>query len=323
MGEAGAAAHRDRRWMTLLLRAAWLLAAWAATVVVIGCAGSIPFEGWSAPDFDVAWERGAKLGLTDEDGGYAITLERAYADAGQVMLAVRIEDLQKRPGTTQLSVLDGELTDDTGTTYEPMGGESGPVDTHESAEVWHFDPPAFPLEAGPRHFTLSVAHIDVRGEDLENAPPRPADDGVVEIPDPWRPVAGRWVIEFDLDVAGGSMVEEAVSATGPDKPTLTLESLLVSPTRGRAQLRVGGVDDPTAWEPVQVTAKHGATILQFGSNQQPGDGTTFSLASAGVDDASGTWTVTVGELVGPPPAGEIQDQSQRIRGPWTMVVEVP
>ena len=80
-------------------RTAWVLAV-AATIVAIGGAGAIAlqrFEGWSAPDFDVAWERGAVLGLSDVVDGYEVTLERAYADAGQVMLAVAIDEL--RPAT--------------------------------------------------------------------------------------------------------------------------------------------------------------------------------------------------------------------------------
>lgn len=302
-------------------RAAWVLAA-AAAILAIAGAGTIVlqrFEGWSAPDFDVAWERGAVLGLREEDGGYQVTLERAYADAGQVMLALAIVDLQQRPGTTQLSVLDGTLTDDTGATYEPMGGQSGPVDRHESAELWYFDPPAFPLEPGARQFTLSVGRIDVRGDHVVSATVQPDGAGVVEIPDPWTPVAGQWVFTFDLDVAGGSMIENEVAATGPGDATVTLESLLISPTRVRVGLRVGGVDDPAAWQPVEVTASRGSTSLPFGGNQTRGDGTTSSIAYAGVDHATGTWVVTVGELVGP----QIGDDSRRIRGPWTMSVDVP
>jgi hypothetical protein len=321
MGGAWAAMDRDHRSGRSLRRAAWVLAAAAAVLAVAG-AGSIAlqrFEGWSAPDFDVAWERGAILGLSVEDDGYEVTLERAYADAGQVMLSLAVEDLEKRPGTTQLSILDGTLIDDTGARYEPMGGQSGPVDAHEAAEVWYFDPPSFPLEPGPRQFTLSVGRIDVRGDVVVSTTLQPDDAGVVEVADPWAPVAGRWVIEFDLDVAGGSMTEDDVAATGPGEAILTLESLLVSPTRGRAGLRVGGVDDPTAWEPLDVTARHGSTILQFGGNQSQGDGTTFSLAYSGVDDARGTWIVTVAELVGP----QVGDESQRIQGPWTMTLDLP
>lgn len=317
-----------------LRRAAWVVLA-AATVIAIGGAGTIAlqrFEGWSAPDFDVAWERGAILGVTDEVDGYQVTIDRAYADAGQVMLAVGIEDLQKRPGSTRLSALDGTLVDDRGGTYEPMGGQSGPVAAHETAELWYFDPPAFPLEPGPRHFTLSLGRIEVRDDPSGNGTQLPGD-GMVEVPNPWQEVHAKWVIDFDLDVGGGSMIEAAIPATGPKPATVTLESVLISPTRARVGLRIGGVDDPAAWEPLEVSLSRGTTTLLFGASQPLGDGTTIASAYAGADDPSGDWTVTVGELVGPSPAGavpatpgpdgEIQDRKQRLRGPWTMRMEVP
>lgn len=316
-------------------RAAWLLAA-AGMIVVIAGAGTIAlqrFEGWSAPDFDVAWERGALLGLTDVVDGYEVTLERAYADAGQVMLAVAIEDLEQRPGTTQVGGLKGSLVDNAGGEFEYMGGQSGPVDQHESAEVWYFDPPAFPLEPGLRQFTLTLDQVELRDDSLDGVNAPPDDDGAIEIASPWHPLKGAWVIEFDLEVAGGAFVAEEVAGRGPADATLTIESFLLSPTRTRIAIRVGGVADPAAWEPVAVTARRGSKVLGFGGSMPQGDGTTISMAYEGLDDPSGTWIVTVGELVGPPaagvplatpgPDGEIQDHSQRLGGPWTMVVEVP
>ncbi len=207
-----------------LRRTAWVLAA-AATIIVIGGAGAIAlqrFEGWSGPDFDVAWERGAVLGLTDVVDGYEVTLERAYADAGQVMLAVAIEDIERRPDTTQLSGFSGTLVDDTGAVYVGMGGGGGTVDPHEAAELWYYDPPAFPLAPGPRHFTLTLDEIEKRGDFVPGETLEPGPDGLIEVPDPFESIPGPWVIEFDLVVAGGVVVDVNEPATGPHDVTVTV-----------------------------------------------------------------------------------------------------
>lgn len=316
-------------------RAAWVLAA-AGMIVVIAGAGTIAlqrFEGWSAPDFDVAWERGTVLGLTDTVDGYEITLERAYADAAQVWLAVAIEDLDQRPGTIRLNGLQGTLVEDTLGEFPMMGGATGPLNAHESDEIWQFDPPAFPLAPGIRHFLLTVDQIEFQERPPEGMTAPPVVDGMVEVEDPFHQVKGEWVFEFDLDVAGGTFVDEEVDARGPRDATLALDSFLMSPTRTRVTLRVDGVKDPADWRPVEVTARRGSKVVRFSGSQSIGAGASSEIAYEGVDDPSGTWIVTIGELVGPPaagvppaspgPNGEIFDRSQRLRGPWTMVVEVP
>jgi hypothetical protein len=318
-----------------LRRTAWVLVA-AAAIIAIGGAGAIAlqrFEGWSAPDFDVAWERGAVLGLTDVVDGYEVTLERAYADAGQVMLAVAIEDLEQRPDTTQLSGFNGTLVDDQGGRYEGMGGQSGPVDAHETAEIWYFDPPAFPLAPGLRHFTMTLDQIEKRGDFVAGQTIEPGPDGLIEVPNPFEPIPGPWVIEFDLEVAGGTLVEVNEPAKGPHDVTVTIGSMLLTPTRGRLDVGVEAADRSTDWTAVDNTARRDSTTLAFASQQDLGDGTVANSAYAGVDDPSGTWIITIGELVGPhDPAlplptpnenGEIMSSFQRLRGPWTLRVEVP
>jgi hypothetical protein len=312
-------------------RTAWVLAV-AATIVAIGGAGAIAlqrFEGWSAPDFDVAWERGAVLGLTDVVDGYELTLERAYADAGQVMLAVAIEDLEQRPNTTHLSVLNGTLLDDTGAVYEGMGGMSGPVDAHEAAELWYHDPPAFPLAPGPRHFTLTVDKIEKRGDFVAGETLDSGPDGLIEVPDPFEPIPGPWVIEFDIDVAGGVLVDVDEPAIGPPDATVTVDSLLLTPTRGRLVVGVEAADGSAGWSVVEISVRRGSTTLLFGGQQDLGDGKVANSAYEGVDDPSGTWIITIGELIGPPEldvpnaGGELMEKSQRLLGPWTLTVDVP
>ena len=329
--ELGPARVGRRPWR----RTAWVLAV-AATIMAIGGAGAIAlqrFEGWSGPDFDVAWERGAVLGLTDVVDGYEITLERAYADAGQVMLAVAIEDLERRPGTTQLIAFSGTLVDETGAEFVGMGGESGPVDAHETAELWYFDPPAFPLAPGPRHFTLTLDEIEKRGDFVAGETIEPGPDGLIEVPNQFEPIPGPWVIDFDLEVGGGTLVEVNEPATGPHDFTLTVGSMLLTPTRGRLDVGVEAADGSEGWTAVDVTLRRGSTTLRFSGQQELANGMVANSAYGGVDDPSGTWIITIGELVGPhdpdvPLAtpnenGEIMSQAQRVRGPWNLEVEVP
>ena len=187
-------------------------------------------------------------------------------------------------------------------------------------------------------FTLTVDGIEVRDDSLDKSTVGPDANSTLEEPNPWHPVAGRWTIEFDLTVAGGTMVEPGVVAEA-NGASITVASLLLTPTRARLELRVLGIDpegdgeSPAGWEPVDITAQRGSTILRFGGSQDNDDFTTISSAYAGVDEASGEWVVTVGELVGPPVVGAVPptpdddgsftDQSQRLRGPWVLRVVVP
>ncbi len=318
LGPAGIG-RRQRRTR----RATWLLAA-AATLVVLGGAGSIAlqrFEGWSAPDFDVAWERGAVLDLAESDGGYEVTLVRAYADGGQVILSVAVEDLERRPetaGVAGLTANGGSLVDDTGVEYIGMGGTAGPVDKNgfESAELWYFDPPVIPLEPGERHFTLTLDAIEVRDHSLDGTTPDPSADGAVEVPSPWHTVRGSWVFEFDLVVEGGDFVEPANASDTAAGVTVTVESLQVTPTRIRVVLAFEGARVGVNWLPVEVSAKRGTIIREFGSTQELGGGRVAMTDEAGLDDGSGAWTITVGQVAG------LQEED-RIDGPWQIQVIVP
>lgn len=308
----------------------------AASLFVLAGAGAVAlqrFEGWSAPDFNVAWERGAVLGLTDQVDGYEVTLERAYADAGQVMLATAAEDLLHRAGVTQVAALSSNwtLVDDRGLTYAEKAGTSGPMSPSESAELFYFAPPTLPLAPGPRHFTLTLDEIGVRDDSLEQMTVAPRASDSLEVADPWDTVKGPWIFEFDLDVAGGTLVQTGSRSANVGGAAIGVETMLVTPTRLRLGLRVVGLEDAAAWEPVEVIARHGSTTIAFAENEHVGDGTTNASSYEGVDDPSGEWTITVGELVGPAIGpvptlrsdGSFESHHQRIRGPWTVEVTVP
>ena len=308
----------------------------AAGLFVLAGAGAVVlqrFDGWSAPDFDVAWDRAAVLGITDQVDSYEVTVERAYADAGQIMLATAVEDLDHREGVTQLATLSSNwtLVDDRGTKYSQTSAMSGPTSTSESAELLYFFPPALPIEPGLRHFTLSLHQIGVRDDPLGGATNSPAAGGPVEAADPWHAVKGPWVFEFALNVAGGTFVKSDARSAVVGGATIAVESMLVTPTRVGLGMRVGGLENAGAWEPVEVTASRGSTTVAFAYSERAVDDLTFAYALEGLDDPSGTWTITIGELVGPAAGsvptpgvdGSFVGHSLRIRGPWVIEVVVP
>ena len=311
----------------LLLAAGLFVLAGAAAVALQR------FDGWSAPDFDVAWERAAVLGITDQEDGYEVTLERGYADAGQIMLATAVEDLDRRVGVTEVATLSSNwtLVDDRGVKYSQTSAMSGPMSTNESAELLYFFPPTLPLEPGLRHFTLNLDEIGVRDDSLDSAPAGLAAGGTLEAADPWRTVKGPWVFAFDLNVAGGTFFKSDARSAVVRGVTIAVESMLVTPTRVGLGLRVGGLENAGPWDPVEVTARRGSTTIAFAYSERAGDALTYASALQGLDDPSGTWTITIGELVGPAAGpiptpgddGSFIDHSQRIHGPWFVEVVVP
>ena len=77
--------------------------------------------------------------------------------------------------------------------------------------------------------------------------------------------------------------------------------------------------------------RRGSTTIAFAYSERAGDALTYASALQGLDDPSGTWTITIGELVGPAAGpiptpgddGSFIDHSQRIHGPWFVEVVVP
>ena len=73
------------------------------------------------------------------------------------------------------------------------------------------------------------------------------------------------------------------------------------------------------WAPVG-SIRHGKDQFSIAWSSSGASDTELRMGTAeGTDAASGTWTITVTELV-----GERPDQSQvRLQGPWVFTVEVP
>ena len=90
----------------------------AAVLAIVGGATTSLFMlygSFGGDAYQYAWKHATMLGLTQTDQGYTVTLEAAYADASQMMLAVSVVDARNR-GWSRLdaSSADARFTDGTG-----------------------------------------------------------------------------------------------------------------------------------------------------------------------------------------------------------------
>ena len=159
--EAPKTAHRQigrprRRWVAVFLAA-------AALVVLVGAGTSLlslyPFMGGDA--YRVAWDRSTKLGLSQVHDGYQVTLEAAYADAAQTMLAISIQDTETGR-ESGVMVRGADLTDEIGRTYRMTSGGGSPADTSSSVNTLWFDTPGDGALSGTHHFVVIMPDIGVR-----------------------------------------------------------------------------------------------------------------------------------------------------------------
>jgi hypothetical protein len=285
----------SRRFALGLAVAASALVLVAATTTLLGLYASIPGDAYR-----LAWDRGQVLGLSETRDGYRVTLERAYADAGTVMLAVSVVDTEGR-GHSQVGA--GQIGIASAAGEVPTAfGMSFPQDEQAAANVWWFSP-SMPLASGSLPVTVTVGAVSVR----DDATPPPTDDGRWN---PWHEVSGPWTFAFDLAVGGGVGVEPDVEAVTVDGITLDLESIVVSPTVARATFSIDGLADDVA---LVGTIRHEGRVLEHGGGIVAAGYRTLT-SGTGVDDPTGDWVVTVTELVG---------MTDRPAGPWTFRFSVP
>jgi hypothetical protein len=278
----------------------------AAVFVVGGATGTIQgLYGWLAGPFDVPWHRGAELNLSQVVDGYRVTLDRAYADSTRLALAISVVDERKRPGTTQLEAFSTVVTDASGE-YGGFGATSMPDGPYAATNVAWKTPAALPLSAGPRRFHVVVPYIEVR----DDTTPPPNADAVGW--NPWHQFAGPWTFDFELTVDGGTTVEpNAVAEAAGVKVTVT--RLIAASNIVRVEMQIAGGRVGGDWAPVGVVQHDGRTLNIVTSSIEP-DGSLALLTDGGSDNPSGTWTVTVNELVGP---------DARLAGPWVLEFNAP
>jgi hypothetical protein len=298
-----AAASRVRRFPVrrLALLAAVLAIVGGATTSLLMLHGSFGGDA-----YQYAWTHATMLGMTKTDQGYTVTLEAAYADAAQMMLAVSVVDAQNR-GWSQLdaSSADVQFADGSGPSWAMTEGGSAPASMGAANTVWLAA--SAPSAPGVHSVTVTVPAVRYRD-------PEPVGAG-----DPWHEVLGSWVFTFDLPIAGGRRVD-LDTATTVHGVTATAVSLFSTPTVVEIDVRWsdrGPTATTSGWSSLG-TAFHDGHEIPMGGGVTAADGETLTLL-AGTEDPSGHWKIVIDEVIGDESGGGLV----RLAGPWVLEFDVP
>ncbi len=291
-------------------RRAGLIGLLAATFAIGGATGSL--QGlylFLAGPFDTPWHRGVDVGLSQTVDGYTVTIDRAYADATRLALAISVVDDLKREGTTELNATYAVVTDASGE-YSGIGATGTQDGAYAAVSVVWKVPAALPLPDGPRRFHVVIPHIEVRDDTM----PPPDADAVGW--NPWHRYPGPWRFDFEIDVDGGTTITPAATAE-IDGVRVSVPRLIAASSIVRVEMRIDGDLPPGGWTPIGEV-RHGGRVLRFvsGDLQAGPDGMIAYMTDGGVDDASGEWTVTVDELIG-------GQGDARLAGPWVLQFSAP
>jgi hypothetical protein len=276
-----------RTRLPLALAAAFVVLA-GATVAAVQLLDRVASSGDTGTA--LAWERSIPIDQRQVHGDIAVTLARGYVDTSRVVLGLSIE----RVSGSGPAGLDGlELRDPAGVLLPAGGGPGfGGAAGGQTAEVYSFAPP-----------TVTAGEYTLQAGVLESAPGAP----------------GPWLFRFTLPepagvvVAGGSTAKVAAGS-------IDLGEVRIAPTMITAGIVLHPTDEESfGWAPVG-SIRHGKDQFSIAWSSSGASDTELRMGTAeGTDATSGTWTITVTELV-----GERPDQSQvRLQGPWVFTVEVP
>ena len=269
-------------------RRAGVIAILAAALAIGGANGSLrALYLFLAGPFDLPWHRGVELNLSQTVDGYRVTLDKAYADATRLALAISVVDERRRPGTTQLEAFGTVVTDAAGV-YGGIGAVSEPDGPYAAVNVAWKTPAALPLPSGPRAFHVVLPFIQVRDDSV---PPPNADEVGWN---PWHRVAGPWTFDFEMNVDGGTTVTpNAVADANGIRATVT--RLIAAPSIVRVDLRIDGTPGASGWSPVGEV-RHDGQVMKFVVASLETDGSIALMTDGGVGDAAGHWTVTFNAL---------------------------
>ena len=289
-------------------RRAGLAGLLAAALVVGGASGGLQsLYGLLSGPFDLPWHRGSEVNLSLVVDGYRVTIDRAYADATRLALAISVIDERQRPGTTQVAAYSTIVTDEAGEYTSGGGATSSPDGPYAAANVAWKTPALLPLPSGPRKLHVVVPFIEVR----DDATPPPDDEDADW--NPWQRVAGPWTFDFEVDVDGGSMIEPGASAE-VDGVTVTASRLIVARSMVRAELHIEGPGGGANWSPIG-SIRHGNRVMRFVMSTVGHDPIVL-LTDHGTENVRGDWTIRIDELIGGP-------ADERLAGPWILEFTVP
>jgi hypothetical protein len=290
-------------------RRAGVVALLAAALVIGGANGSLKALYFLvAGPFDLPWHRGTELNLSQTVDGYRVTLDRAYADATRLALAISVVDEERRAGTTQVAAFSTVVTDEAGE-YGGLGATSNPDGPFAAVNVAWKTPAALPLPAGPRRFHVELPFIMVLDDSM---PPPDADEDEWN---PWRRHPGPWVFDFELIVDGGTAIAPAASAEA-EGVRVEVTRVIAASNIVRVELKVDGDPGAGGWSPTGEI-RHRGRVLPFVMSSMEPDGTIALMTGGGVSDPTGPWTVTFDRI------RSDDGLTPEPHGPWVIAFDVP
>ncbi len=295
------------------------------------------FPGWQhIEEAQLAQE----VNLSQTLDGVTVTLERAYADANEIIIGYTVKGLTDQ----KLHFSRINLTDEQGTVFSEMAGAgvTGVSDIlgvrvqlppGEGAYVTAFD--ASPVKGTPAslrlHLTMHLAKL-VPADQAPPAPtiplPEPSNSTVVIAPAMTlreEVVGGPFTFNFSVPFIPGRVAEvnQTVEAAGV---AMRLERVVVTPSEARAILCFDPPGGNKVWTLIAA--------LETGHGQEVSGGFVSRLEGVNGEDChrvsypnpltsrSGLWTLTVTELVGTDLSKQ-PSEDVRLAGPWVFRFRVP
>lgn len=242
--------------------------------------------------------------------GITVTVQQVYADANQVVIGYRVTSADGR----RYDFRDAKLTDRLGNNLPPMMGMglSGPFNARdrtlprgEGAEVVSFD--ASRIQGAPSQLNL---HLTLT---LRSMPPTLGSGEV-----------GPFIFDLSAPFDPGRSVEvqKTITKAWID---VTLERVVITPSGTRAHICYEQPTQDRSWTLIANLDIGDGRAQPAGLVGRPTwtgekcDRVYFQGARA---DQSGTWTLTVTELVGLVPPSQPGEQI-RWSGPWVFQFSVP
>ena len=270
---------------------------------------------------------GEEIDQTKTADGAKVTLERAYADEGVVVVGYSVQDLRdareidERSGGLQPFFVG---TNDEGQPGIPSSPHRGSL-VGEGGDYGLIDGTSMVADprSSPEELRKPMAHASVF-EAPEGLEPSRDHRFRLEVPlyesgSPTRedqePDAGPFVFHFEIPVRATPVVELGQQKATRNGVTLTLERVVDSPSRPQAIVCFDPPDDDYLWRP--STAPTGFQREEPLPVRELGGG-CWSLTLE--EPAESRSSVTVTELFGYPrteQAMQEDEDGKQIRGPWT------
>lgn len=273
--------------------------------------------------------QGIPLHLSQTIDGYTVTLEWAYADGNRLTLAYTITGL---PGvqytnleTDSVNLL---LLQPRADIHGIMGmgnwmdGKAGQPDTVPTANSTRnqfvFDLSGVPAEGDVLNLRLELGIYGVPVIKRTQLPIERFNDMMER---PGRPFS----FEFSVPLSGSLRVLNTPMTAADQGITLTLESVMVSPSQVRIVVCYDSPDLSRGWTSIPRLTANSAEVPGGGGVQSMKFGETRAcdeyLYNADMYDYQGDWRLEISELVGFGSGGG--DDQQRIKGSWIFEFVVP